>query len=110
MACDGQTDRTAAAALTFVERLYGVRGQPLAPIIAQFGVADGLAPERAGIVVAEHREYELAAERVPEQVGNVLYGYHAGGRVRDVRRHRVTVKRKTRARLDGRTNRYDVSG
>lgn len=52
--------------LTSVERLYGVRGQPLPPIIPQFGVADCLALERAWIVVAEHWKHELAAERVTE--------------------------------------------
>lgn len=72
------------ASLTFVERLYCVRWQPLPPIVAQVGVADRLSLQGARVVVAQHREHELAAERVYEQISDVLNGHHAGGRVLDV--------------------------
>lgn len=81
---------------TFVERLYRVRGQPLSPIVAQLGVADLLVLQGAGVVVAQHREHELAAKRVDEQVGDVLDGHYAMGRVHDFGRHGVSVTKARR--------------
>lgn len=83
--------------LTFVERLYRVRGQPLSPIVSQLGVADLLVLQGTGVVVAQHREHELTAERVDEQVGDVLNGHYAADRVRDFGRHGVSATKAYRS-------------
>jgi len=77
--------------LTFVERLYGVCGQPLPPIVSQACVVYQLVFQGARVIVAENWKHKLAAERLYEQVSNVLDGHHAGMHVRHVRRHGVSV-------------------
>lgn len=78
--------------LTFVERLYGVCWQPLPPIVSQTCVVYQLIFQGTGVIMAEHRKHELAAERLYEQISNVLNGHHPDMHIHHVRRHGVSVE------------------